>query len=327
MLSVIVPRLHLHRTRPSNPAGPKSLHATPSYSCLPTLLHIPKQTSAAIIMDIDETTTPPPPSLLPDLPAEAPTNTAALLLPHQALFAPPILQILRDHYETYGRVAHWAPVKGFGRVIIVWEEVEGFERAKREGDYLKLDVDLPPAQPEGIQGNSKEEKRKKDEEYFSQRSSPLRPKKGYVVEFCIEHTVVRMIQIEQMLIIQSHTTSLFPPVHSHQSRPRLISPRPTRIRQKLPDLPTRIPSRRLGTNNRRRSQFHNTCRRSSAGPRKSCSEWDQTGSTGQQRSHSRRRRSQGGSGGYDCAGYGGKQVGCRCGGKARKWRDGCLGNA
>ena len=121
-------------------------------------------------MDIDDDTIPPPPSLLPDAPADEPTNTAALLLPHQALFAPPILQILRDHYETYGRIAHWAPVKGFGRVIIVWDEVEGFERAKREGDYLKLDVDLPPQDGAAQSGKTdkpvKSESSQNDREYF-----------------------------------------------------------------------------------------------------------------------------------------------------------------
>jgi hypothetical protein len=86
---------------------------------------------------------PAPPSLLPDDPPEDRTNTAALLLPHLALFAPPILQILRDHYENYGKIAHWAPVKAFGRVIIVWEEVEFCQEAKRQGDFLKLDVDIP----------------------------------------------------------------------------------------------------------------------------------------------------------------------------------------
>jgi len=133
-------------------------------------------------MDIDDDTIPPPPSLLPDAPADEPTNTAALLLPHQALFAPPILQILRDHYETYGRIAHWAPVKGFGRVIIVWDEVEGFERAKREGDYLKLDVDLPPQDGAAQAGKAdkavKSESSQSDREYFSSRRSSLQPKKG-----------------------------------------------------------------------------------------------------------------------------------------------------
>ena len=85
---------------------------------------------------------PPPPSLVADSIHEE-TNTHALILPHQSLFLPSILTMLRRHYESFGPIAHWAPVRGFGRVIIVWETIESADRAKRLGDYLKLDVDLP----------------------------------------------------------------------------------------------------------------------------------------------------------------------------------------
>jgi len=82
----------------------------------------------------------PSPPLIPD--SDLPTNTAALLLPHLSLFSPPVLALLREYYERYGTIAHWAPIKAFGRVIVVWDEVEGAERAKREGDWLRLDVDI-----------------------------------------------------------------------------------------------------------------------------------------------------------------------------------------
>lgn len=92
---------------------------------------------------------PSPPPLIPDLPPPpAPslpgssTNTLALLLPHRSLFAPRILALLRSHYEQYGAIAHWAPVRALGRVIVVWEEVEGAQEAKREGDWVRLDVQL-----------------------------------------------------------------------------------------------------------------------------------------------------------------------------------------
>lgn len=116
----------------------------------------------------------PPPSLLPDLPPEERTNTAALLLPHQALFAPPILDILRAHYESFGPIAHWAPIRAFGRVIIVWQEVEGCEWAKREGDFLKLDVDLPPLDDKVQQGQGQAQaERVGTEGYFgSKRNRP-----------------------------------------------------------------------------------------------------------------------------------------------------------
>ncbi|WVQ95525.1 hypothetical protein IAU59_002622 [Kwoniella sp. CBS 9459] len=79
---------------------------------------------------------PPPPPLEPET-----TNTLALLLPNQALFDPQVLSLLRDHYGAYGEIVHWAPVKGFGRAIVVYRTDEEAERAKREGDWLRLNLD------------------------------------------------------------------------------------------------------------------------------------------------------------------------------------------
>lgn len=95
------------------------------------------------------TTTPPPPLEPDSASGEESTNTLALLLPHLSLFATPILEILRDHYSTYGPLAHWAPVKGFGRVILVYEENDDAARAKKEGDWLKLDVKVPEDEGRG----------------------------------------------------------------------------------------------------------------------------------------------------------------------------------
>ncbi|TYJ55624.1 hypothetical protein B9479_003656 [Cryptococcus floricola] len=93
---------------------------------------------------------PPAPSTIP----HDPTNTLALLLPHPNLFSPPVLSLLRAHYEQFGRIAHWAPVRGFGRVIVVFESEEEAEAAKAEGDWLKLEV---PVGGEGSQHGKEEE--------------------------------------------------------------------------------------------------------------------------------------------------------------------------
>ena len=79
------------------------------------------------------------PTLITDEATEE-TNTATLLIPH-TLFLPELLDILKDHYGSFGEIAHWAPVKGFGRVIIVWKEFKSCQLALRQGDYLRLDVD------------------------------------------------------------------------------------------------------------------------------------------------------------------------------------------
>jgi hypothetical protein len=105
-------------------------------------------------MDIDTT-----PSLVPDNASQEQegTNTLALLLPHLALFSPPSLRLLRDHYSQFGTIAHWAPVKGFGRVIIVYETEEEAAIAKKEGDRLYLDVDL--GEEEGKRGQERGHRR------------------------------------------------------------------------------------------------------------------------------------------------------------------------
>jgi len=81
------------------------------------------------------------PSLISDSEVEQ-TNTLALLLPHLALFEGPQLRLLKEHYSQFGNIVHWAPVKGFGRVIIVYATDEEAAIAKSEGDRLFLDVDL-----------------------------------------------------------------------------------------------------------------------------------------------------------------------------------------
>lgn len=88
---------------------------------------------------------PSPPARPTVVPPAAPplleTNTLALLLPHPFLFSPPLQSLLREHYETYGEIRAWAPIRAFGRVIIVYETFAAAERAKREGDRLVLGDD------------------------------------------------------------------------------------------------------------------------------------------------------------------------------------------
>lgn len=69
------------------------------------------------------------------------TNTLALVLPHPFLFSPPLQSLLRDHYETYGEIRAWAPIRAFGRVMVVYQTFAAAERAKREGDRLVLGED------------------------------------------------------------------------------------------------------------------------------------------------------------------------------------------
>ena len=154
-----------------SPSAPTHLNLAPPTSQATSRMTVPDPSSSSSTSA--QAQIPSPPSLLSDDSTADQTNTAALLLPHLALFAPPILQILRDHYESFGVIAHWAPVKAFGRVIIVWQEVEGCELAKRNGDYLKLDVDLP--QEHSTDDKARPESQNTGEGYFKPKSNKNKP--------------------------------------------------------------------------------------------------------------------------------------------------------
>ena len=105
-----------------SPAAPRS--PRPATSDLPPLLPAPPATRSPA-------GGPPP----------LETNTLALVLPHPFLFSPPLQSLLRDHYETYGEIRAWAPIRAFGRVMVVYTTFAAAERAKREGDRLVLGED------------------------------------------------------------------------------------------------------------------------------------------------------------------------------------------
>ncbi|KAL1409741.1 hypothetical protein Q8F55_003738 [Vanrija albida] len=99
---------------------------------------------------------PPPPELEPSAPRTSePTNTLALLLPTQALFAPEPIAVLRAAFEAYGRLVHWAPVRAMGRVILVYDDDGAAARAKREGDLLRIELgDEAEAAAEAVEARS-----------------------------------------------------------------------------------------------------------------------------------------------------------------------------
>lgn len=110
---------------------------------------------------------PPGPLSLPRVPTlehdtDPETNTLAILLPHQAFFAPAALQILKDAFSAYGTLAHWAPVRAMGRVIAVYTRDEDAAAARREADGLKLDVALEDVDDDS--GKGKDNDKDKDKE-------------------------------------------------------------------------------------------------------------------------------------------------------------------
>lgn len=68
----------------------------------------------------------------------SPTNTLILTSLPAAFFHPSILEPLRDHFMSYGELHTWAPLKGFGRIIAVFWNVEDAERLRQECDGLHV---------------------------------------------------------------------------------------------------------------------------------------------------------------------------------------------
>lgn len=123
----------------------RSIHSSPVAYTFTFNLHIGRQQQAAAMSSptqpIQIQFSPPPAfelSSTSSLAAPDPTNTLALLLPHPFLFHPPILALLRAHYASYGNLHTWAPIRAFGRVILVYYTDDDAMRAKREGDRLEV---------------------------------------------------------------------------------------------------------------------------------------------------------------------------------------------
>lgn len=68
----------------------------------------------------------------------SPTNTLILTSLPAAFFHPSVLEPLRDHFMNYGDLHTWAPLKGFGRIIAVFWNVEDAERLRQECDGLHV---------------------------------------------------------------------------------------------------------------------------------------------------------------------------------------------
>lgn len=93
---------------------------------------------------------PPTPTLIPDAATrDFSTNSLALILPHPSLFLPEALALLRRHFERYGGLTHFAPIRAMGRVILVYDNVENARKIKEADDFLKLDVEASPNPVEG----------------------------------------------------------------------------------------------------------------------------------------------------------------------------------
>ncbi|KAF8602738.1 Calcipressin [Ceratobasidium sp. AG-I] len=79
----------------------------------------------------------------PEPPLSPPHTTNTLIVPGlpSSFFDPLVLQALRDLFVSYGRLFSWAPLRGLGRIIVVYWDPAAAEDAKRGIDGLNLGTD------------------------------------------------------------------------------------------------------------------------------------------------------------------------------------------
>ncbi|KAG5352653.1 hypothetical protein E4T56_gene9872 [Termitomyces sp. T112] len=66
------------------------------------------------------------------------TNTVAVTQVPKEFFHPVLLDVLRDHFGSYGEINRWAPLPGFGRIIVVYRFEDNAESAKQHCDRITV---------------------------------------------------------------------------------------------------------------------------------------------------------------------------------------------
>lgn len=64
------------------------------------------------------------------------TNTLVITSLPPSFFAPAVLEALRTHFESYGEVHTWAPIRAFARIILIYYDEEAAELAKEDCDSI-----------------------------------------------------------------------------------------------------------------------------------------------------------------------------------------------
>ncbi|OAX36073.1 Calcipressin [Rhizopogon vinicolor AM-OR11-026] len=67
-----------------------------------------------------------------------PTNSLVITQVPRTFFQPSILNVLRDHFATYGEINQWVPIASFARIILVYFSEDSAELAKHACDPLIL---------------------------------------------------------------------------------------------------------------------------------------------------------------------------------------------
>jgi hypothetical protein len=83
------------------------------------------------------------PTLVASPPATEPfkrTNTLVLTQLPVPFFHPRVMDALRDHFASHGKLRAWAPLKTFSRVVVVYESEDSADEAKMYCDGLEIDA-------------------------------------------------------------------------------------------------------------------------------------------------------------------------------------------
>lgn len=68
------------------------------------------------------------------------TNTLVLTQLPTPFFHPRVMDALRDHFASHGKIRAWAPLRTFSRVIVVYESEDSADEAKTHSDGLNIDA-------------------------------------------------------------------------------------------------------------------------------------------------------------------------------------------
>jgi hypothetical protein len=68
------------------------------------------------------------------------TNTLVLTQLPKPFFHPRVMDALRDHFASHGKIRAWAPLRTFSRVVVVYESEDSADEAKTHSDGLSIDA-------------------------------------------------------------------------------------------------------------------------------------------------------------------------------------------
>ncbi|TFY81601.1 hypothetical protein EWM64_g2411 [Hericium alpestre] len=74
------------------------------------------------------------------------TNTLVITSIPAPFFHPLVMQALREHFEHFGPIHTWAPIRAFARVILVYYNEDAAEEAKIRCDGLVVDATIETAE-------------------------------------------------------------------------------------------------------------------------------------------------------------------------------------